>query len=83
MMLSIDVLTKVVPSENPVRRRSSGTTLVAMVQSPDLGERDNLPELALASWPPFRLDEDESLAPSGPDLGEPDPQKPVGRHSVM
>ncbi len=36
-----------VPSENPVRRRSSGTTLVAMVQSPDLGESDDLSKLSL------------------------------------
>ncbi len=26
----------------------------------------------------LRLDQDESLAPSGPDSEEPDPQKPVG-----
>ena len=26
----------------------------------------------------LRLDQDESLAPFGPDPGEPDPQKPVG-----
>ena len=36
-----------VPSENTIRRGSSGSTLVPMVQSPDLGESDDLSKLSL------------------------------------
>jgi hypothetical protein len=35
----------VVPSENTIRRGSSGSTLVSMMESPDLGERDDLSEI--------------------------------------
>ncbi len=59
-----------VPSENPVRRRSSGTTLVAMVKSPDLGESDDLSKLSLVrrsriGRPPSPLPNDTERWPSG------------------
>jgi len=34
-----------VPSKNTIRRGSSGSTLVSMMESPDLGERDDLSEI--------------------------------------
>ncbi len=40
-----------VPSENTIRRGSSGSTLVPMVQSPDLGERDDLSGISVVDRP--------------------------------
>ena len=40
-----------VPSENTIRRWSSGSTLVPMVQSPDLGERDDLSGISVVDRP--------------------------------
>ena len=42
---------KRVPSENTIRRGSSGSTLVPMVQSPDLGERDDLSGISVVDRP--------------------------------
>jgi hypothetical protein len=42
---------RVVPSENTIRRGSSGSTLVPMVQSPDLGERDDLSGISVVDRP--------------------------------
>ncbi len=43
-----------VPSENTIRRGSSGSTLASTVESPDLGERDDLSEISVVNRPPFR-----------------------------
>jgi hypothetical protein len=40
-----------VPSENTIRRGSSGSTLVPMGQSPDLGERDDLSGISVVDRP--------------------------------
>ncbi len=45
--------TSLVPSENTIRRGSSGSTLVSMMESPDLGERDDLSEILVVGRPPF------------------------------
>ena len=53
-------------------------TLVPMEQSPDLGERGDLSKISVVDRPPFRLDEDESATPPGPDPGEVGPQESIG-----
>ena len=49
-----------------------------MEQSPDLGERGDLSKISVVDRPPFRLDEDESATPPGPDPGEVGPQESIG-----
>ncbi len=49
-----------------------------MEQSPDLGERGDLSKISVVDRPPFRLDQDESATPSGPDPGEVGPQESIG-----
>ncbi len=49
-----------------------------MVQTPDLGERGDLSEFSVVDRPPFRLDEDESATPSGPDPGQVGPEESIG-----
>ncbi len=48
-----------------------------MVQSPDLGERDDLSGISVVDRLPFRR-EDERATPSGPDPGEVGPQEWIG-----
>jgi hypothetical protein len=43
-----------IPSEDTIRRGSSGSTLVSMMESLDLGERDDLSEISVVDRPPFR-----------------------------
>ena len=44
----------------------------------DLGECGDLAKFLVVDRPPFRLEEDESTTPSGPDPGEVGPQESIG-----